>query len=242
MSDKRNFASLANDTDVDSQINLMMNTFLESHSGGQTEENEQSETQSVDKNNNDTLHRPKRPRKNIDRYGLTEDEENDDSLFDQIDAQTSSNEATDTCPTTEKLDTQPNECIDPSLASQLTIGEKILFQKLIEVSTHIKVLQKTLLELELNQRKAEIATQNLNSVDDALLQQIGLPLANEENITDFNNKLKKKTFWTIVVSILKKKIDITKKFTNTFFSVQYTKSCWRRVWQWMWRTSHYGSI
>lgn len=206
MTDKRDFASLANDTDIDSRIDTMIGQFLESQAGGQTEENELSETQSFDENNNDANQRPKRPRKQINRYGLTEDEENDDSLFDQIDAQT--NETTETCPTTDKLDTQPTECIDPSIASKLTFGEKILFQKLIEVSTDIKVLQKSLLVLELNQRKAEITTHNLNSVDDELLQQIGLPLANEENMTDFNNKLKKKAFWTVVVGILKKKIII----------------------------------
>lgn len=196
MSDKRNFASANNDADdIDDQVNGMMQNYLQSQSKIQPDENEQSETQSVDINNNNK--RAKRIRKQIDRYGLTEEEENYDSLFDQISAQTSSDKATDSCVSTEKSD----DCTNSAILSQLTPGEQMLFKKLIEISTDVKVLMKTVVGMELRQEKAEAETHNLNLVDNALLLEIGLPLANEEKINDFNNKLKNKAFWSTVVGI-----------------------------------------
>lgn len=209
MSEKRNLSSLNDDIDdVGLQIDNMTQEYLQSLTKSmsqdelESQENEQSKTQSPDENNNDTHPRSKRSRKPTDRFGLTEDEEeNDDLLFDQIDAKTNSNKATDIHVTTEKSDIQKNDSIDPAIVSQLTPGEQILFKKLVDLSTDVKVLQKTVVELELRQGKVEVETHNLNSADGALLLEIGLPLANEENINDFNDKLKKKSFWLIVVGI-----------------------------------------
>lgn len=199
MSGKRNFGALNVDLRVDDddlRANSTMDELLQSQSESQNDkENDQPESQSADDNQ-----RAKRSRKQTDRFGLTEEEQNDDSLFDEIDKDTSSKEATDTDVTTQKSDTQQSVCVDPP-PSQLTSGEQIILEKLIEVSTHVKMFQKAVVNMELRLEKAEGETHNLNSVDDALLLEIGLPLTQEEQIVDFNNKLKKKSFWSIVVGV-----------------------------------------
>lgn len=200
MSGKRNFGALNVDLRVDDddlRANSTMDELLQSQSESQNDkENDQPESQNAD----DNQQRAKRSRKQTDRFGLTEEEQNDDSLFDEIDKDTSSKEATDTDVTTQKSDTQQSVCVDPP-SSQLTSGEQIILEKLIEVSTHVKMLQKAVVNMELRLEKAEGETHNLNSVDDALLLEIGLPLTQEEQIVDFNNKLKKKSFWSIVVGV-----------------------------------------
>lgn len=229
MSDKRNFNSL-NDCgdDVDLQVNGMIQGFWKSQSESQEKENEQ-----IVENNNDTNQRSKRSRKQPNRYGSTEEDENDDLLMDEIDAQSNSNEVSVALVTTEKSSTQQNDCIEPAILSQLTPGEQILLKKLIEVSTDVKVLQKTVVQLELRQGQHEVETHSLNSADSAVLLELGLPLANEDDINNFNNKLKTKTFWSMVVGIFVKdiKTDMSKnKKKHLFiFLVQCTKGCWRRI-------------
>lgn len=192
MTEKRNLASLSDDFDF--------------------EEDEQT----------DITPKLKRNRKQPNRFGSTEDETNDDHLLDEIDREIEREIVREINRENDKendkenyketgTESNPNIVTDAGLSAQslnnqsdtaiLTAGEKILLKKLNEISTDVKVLQKTLVEMELKMEKVKTETHNLKSVDESLLLDIGLPLTTEERIIDFNNKLKNKPFWLGVVSI-----------------------------------------
>lgn len=224
MSNKRNLNSLNTDSDdVDFQVDQMVNQYWQSGSEKENEE-PQSETQ-----------RSKRSRKQTDRFGLADIEPNDDTLFDQIDDQTSSNEideqtSSNELLSVEQLDTQQDRTYLSSL--HLSSGEQILLKKLVEISTDVKVLQKSLVEMEIKLANMKAETHNLNPTDEALLLEIGLPLNNEQDIIEFDQKLKSKPFWLIVV-IIYDNSSIYNSFQIKlhfffFYLVQCTEGCWRR--------------
>lgn len=120
---------------------------------------------------------------------------NDDHLFEKA----ASNRAQTN--STEAVDKNANVHKHADMLQHLTQGEKVLFQMLMDMRTEVKVLQKTMINIELNygsnndNKRVEYGIISKNE-----LEQLGLPLTDENGIIGFNTRLKGKKFFDEVVS------------------------------------------
>lgn len=80
----------------------------------------------------------------------------------------------------------------------LSPGEKILFYKLAEMSKEIKTLQRAVVGIEVNAKHLAEKLE-FGLIDDAKLQELGLPLPNETTFLKFEEQLKKSDSFTKVV-------------------------------------------
>lgn len=157
-----------------------------------------------------------RSRKQTAWFGHREHETNDDALFDDIDRrkQNQSTEeqaltASKKCEengsaTADSVNTShiTNADTNNNRLSVLTPGEKILLEYIMELKKEMTVLQRSVVgvEVRLNERLAPAREMSeFTKIDDDELQVVGLPLSNESDLNEFENKLKKKDFFTQVV-------------------------------------------
>lgn len=176
----------------------------------------------LDENNNDALipaKRSKRLKSKPKRYGVFDDDLNDDYFFEQVTMNLSENQSQSKSADAEaeeeeegdkeKENTSPCEPIsereqgDPDL-QLLSPGQKILYRMLMEIKTDVKVLQRTMVNMEVMISDGNAKKKN-NKPGDIRIEELhdfSLPLNDENSITDFNSKLKQKDFYEKVVSIL----------------------------------------
>lgn len=154
-----------------------------------------------------------RLRKSTDRFGLRENETNDDALFDDVHSKiqtehaeeptlTASNDGkSDGSATSVASATSP--ITNNSLMSVMTPGEKILFEEIMRLKKEVTVLQKNVvgIEVKLDERLIPASeTPEFEKLDDDELQVLGLPLSNQSGLAEFESKLKQKDFYAQVVS------------------------------------------
>lgn len=166
-----------------------------------------SKRSAVDTNNNK---RTKRLRSQTQRFGVFEFEENDDSLLDEL--ETSSQKQTKTAyavgvdENTPPIATNSQKVDEDPALNLLSPGEKILYKKMIELHADVKVLQRTVVTMEVRNSdcdsKKHGKRKELGVINEEQLQLLGLPLVDENGITGFDTKLKKKEFYDKVVSVL----------------------------------------
>ncbi|XP_055306816.1 uncharacterized protein LOC129571072 [Sitodiplosis mosellana] len=161
----------------------------------------------VDQNNNDLP--AKRLRNKTQKYGQLEYEMNDDHLFKELEAssQTLAEEVDENTPPN-AIDSQMDQQDDP-MKKLLSPGEMILYNKIMQIHADVKVLQRSVVGFEVrcieseNTQKQQSKIKKLGKVTDEQLQQLNLPLTDENGITGFNTKLKKKDFYDKVYKIFK---------------------------------------
>lgn len=172
--------------------------------------------------------RPKRLRKEIERFG-TSNVHNDDELFDEIDENNNSdaskdpdfdgnseevneerdileNDATNSNGTTEEKE-QENHAksseIDESSALEImSPGERIIFKMALGISADIKTIKKSLIDLRSSNNTIQQSGPINKSVDKQQLLEIGLPLTSKNGFDEFEKKLKQEVFEKKVVCIL----------------------------------------
>lgn len=77
----------------------------------------------------------------------------------------------------------------------LSAGEKILYSKMIDMMTELKVLQKNVMELRDGNRMMKQNDMPLKKLKREQLIEFGLPLKNEKELINFDTKLKDNEFY-----------------------------------------------
>lgn len=130
----------------------------------------------------------------------SEDETNDDQLFEDAIKESQSKE--DIVVGETEKNTPPSEAKkeEGNALSLLTPGEKLLYKILMDLRTDVKVIQKTIINAELKNCHTESKRKEYGVVEKERLQRFGLPLTDENSVIGFNIKLKEKKFHDDIVS------------------------------------------
>lgn len=136
-----------------------------------------------------------------------QDDTNDDDLYRLIELQPidsfSLNNVNDKNGHADNINSQidSSKQQDQSQWSLLSPGEKVLFYKIIEMTKEIKILQRAVTGIQVNCNHAKKLAEKLEigSVNDAAMQELGLPLCDEKQIVEFNKKLENADFFSKVV-------------------------------------------
>lgn len=168
--------------------------------------NHSSKRLNSDENNNTQL--SQRSRKKTKIFGQLENEINDDDLLEKLNSSQPASKSVDVVEIDENTPPEAAQSQNQrgdSVLKVLSPGERILFAKLMELQTDIKVLQKTLVQMEVKNILLDASNNSkkqdkLGVIKDEKLQRLDLPLEDEIGITGFDSKLKSKNFYDEVVS------------------------------------------
>lgn len=141
----------------------------------------------------------------MDRYGITEEEVNDDERFvsanrknqdDLVQTQTTSEAEAESESISETvLNTENDENEISKISDLMSPGEKLIFKRLLEMAADIKVLKSLAVDT------IHGVTQTIKSPERLQLLEIGLPLKEVSHLGKFEYEVTKEEFRTKAVSI-----------------------------------------
>lgn len=221
--DTSNKATSLSDNDDDDNSSDCRIIFPNESADGLQRDDDMDHAAKRHRSDNTEHSRPIRRKNPVERYGVAEAKANDDERFQSLNqsdqerteatpqllmATTVSNpnqidheemDRTETIPQTLIATTVPNAKKDDNIVSALDVmspGERIIFQRLLEMAADIRVLKSLVVDNPLNGD----TSQPIRRVDDAKLLEIGLPLGEKENLGKFEYDLLKEEFRASVVS------------------------------------------
>lgn len=179
---------------------------------GKVTQKRRSESESI------ALTKAKRTTSNINRLGVQEYELNDDAFFDGVQKQQTDHAADveiigenieNITPnlsadenSVEKAAKESSQKIDKSSLEMMSPGEKILYGKILDVLTELKVVRGVVSDLTAQYVEQIVKTneKSLTKLKKDQLVELGLPLENVAQMKTFESKLKNDDFYKQTVN------------------------------------------
>lgn len=148
----------------------------------------------------------KRLRKKALKFGKEESDVNDDDFFqtvhDQMESEQTNQRFCDgvSLNNDEQTETQSSENISVN-GSEYSPGEQAIMGTIEQLSNQIRVLQRMVAEMKLQQQDPAVARRTITlKIEEEPLRELGLPLKTSDHLNDFEKKLADEIFRKKTVS------------------------------------------